>query len=81
MNNRSSVLIEDDDRYTLENTREHITEPFELDDLEKKAARALEYGQILEERQSLGRGLIFGSIISVFTWIVLGVMLANILKY
>jgi len=81
MNNRSSVLIEHDDRYTPGNTREHVTEPFELCDLEKKAARALEYGQILEERQSLGKGLIFASIISVFTWVVLGIMLANILKH
>ena len=80
MNNPGSVLIEDDDWYSLGNTCEHITEPFDLDDLEKNVARALEYGRILEEQQSLRRGLIFGGIISVFTWVALGVMLANILK-
>ncbi|HOD35893.1 MAG TPA: hypothetical protein PLR20_06155 [Syntrophales bacterium] len=80
MNYQSAIWIEDDDRYIPGNNREHEIEPFELGDLEKKAARAREYLQILEERHSLGRGLIIGGIISVFTWIVLGVMLANILK-
>jgi hypothetical protein len=80
MNNPYSVLIEDGDWYTLGNTCEHITEPFELDDLEKKVARALQYGRILEEQQCLRRGLIFGGIISAVTWVALGVMLANILK-
>jgi len=80
MNNPGSVLIEDNDWYSLGNTCEHISEPFDLDDLEKNVARALEYGRILEEQQGLRRGLIFGGIISVFAWLALGVMLANILK-
>ncbi len=79
MNNPGNV--EYDDWYTPEGVCEYIAEPIDLEDLKKKAARALECCRMLEERQNLGRGLIWGGIISFFIWVTLGVMLANILKY
>jgi hypothetical protein len=75
MYNPGTVWIEDSDRGTLENACEYITEAPVCEELRIKEARALEYNRILQEQQSLGRGLIWGGILSVSIWVVLGVLL------
>jgi hypothetical protein len=67
-------LIDDDHRSTLEGACEYITEALDCEEFKKKVARALEYKRILEEQKSLGRGLIWGGVISVFIWVALGVI-------
>lgn len=70
---------EDDVRYAPYGADEGTTDDPEEPRL--RELRELEYERIRNEQRSLGRGLIWGGIVSVYLWVVLGVMLANLLKF
>jgi hypothetical protein len=67
--------MEGDERHTLEGACDYIIEALDCEEFRIKVARALEYKRIVNEQQCLGRGLIWGGIISVSIWVVLGVIL------
>ena len=75
MNHPGRVLIVEEDRSTLG----LISDTFEMMSFE--AARAIEHKRICEEYQGLCKGFIWGGIISISIWAVLGVMLANLLGH
>jgi hypothetical protein len=75
MNNPGRVLIVEEDRSTLG----LISDTFEMMNFE--AARALEYKKISNEYQGLCKGFVWGGIISISIWAVLGVMIANLLGH
>jgi len=68
-------LIVEEDRSTLG----LISDTFEMMDFE--VARALEYKRICRERLIMGRGILWGGIISISAWAVLGMVVANLLGY
>ena len=75
MNHTGSVLIVEKDPSSLG----FISDTFEVMDVE--AARAIELKRISKEYQGLCKGFVWGGIISISIWAVLGVIVANLLGH
>ena len=75
MNHTGRISIVEEDPSALG----FISDTFEMMNFE--AARAIELKRINKEYQGLCKGFVWGGIISISIWAVLGVMIANLLGH
>jgi DNA-binding NtrC family response regulator len=60
---------------------DYVAEPVDMEEFRRKVTRALEYKRIQGEMRSMGKGFLWGGIISISVWAAVGVVLARLLLH
>ena len=60
---------------------DYVTEPIDMEEFRRKVTRALENKRINREMRSLGKGFLWGGIISLAAWAAAGAVLAHLLLH